>query len=273
MRDETSSCDVVFVVQGERFSAHRCLAAAASLYFHALFTNEMKKRRQKEIVLKDVDVDAWRVVLNYTYTARIQIGDVEQAMLYLECANRFGMKELEDVIIPHIVDKLDESDITNVLAMAIRIDCIPLRKIAMETFDRKFYEEFTQSRFVKLPSFLAVECLRSGQLVVRSELDVFTAALRWWVCWEMNQTGSEMNEEVASRACELLVHNQLLSTESGFVELGSRDETNLSELFKCVTLDNLNVTDLQRLGRVCRELSKKLQTTPYSGLLHLEAFS
>ena len=97
-------------------------------------------------------------------------------------------------------------------------------------------------------------------------VDVFTAALRWLVC-------SEMGAEAASRSFELLEHNQLLSTPSRFVELGSFDKANLSELFICVNLNNLSVADLQRLGRVCRELCKKLQANPISGLAHVEAFS
>ena len=66
-----------------------------------------------------------------------------------------------------------------------------------------------------------------------------------------------------SRTCGSLVHNQLLSAESGFVELSSCDNANLSELFNCVKLNNLSVTDIQRTGRVCQELSEILQTIQF----------
>ena len=114
MRDGTSFCDVVFVVQGERFPAHRCVVAAASPYFHALLTNGMKEKRQREITLKDVNVDAWRVILSYMYTAKIKFGYVDEVMQCLECANRFTMKELEEVIVPGIVDELDETTLPTV---------------------------------------------------------------------------------------------------------------------------------------------------------------
>ncbi len=199
MREETTFCDVVFIVQGERFPGHRCLVAAASQYFHALLTNGMKETEQKEIVSKDVNVDVWRVALNYMYTAKLRLDDVDEAMLYQECANRFGMKELEDVIISYIAGQLDENNISNVLTKAIRMNCIPLRRLAIETFAHKFYDEFFYSRFVKLPAHLALECLRSDQLVVRTELEVLTAALRWFMCTEGIEIQSEMDEEVVSR--------------------------------------------------------------------------
>ncbi len=57
-----------------------------------------------------------------------------------------------------------------------------------------------------------------------------------------------------------------------FCQFGSFDEINLKKLFNCVNLNNLSVTDLQRLGRVCRELCKKLRTNADSDFFRLETF-
>jgi len=67
--------DVVLVVEGERFPAHRVMLAARNEYFRGLFLSGMQGGRSKgglqEIELGGVSVGAFRVVLRYLYTAEL----------------------------------------------------------------------------------------------------------------------------------------------------------------------------------------------------------
>ncbi len=58
MRDDELSHDVVFVVNNQRFPAHRCLATAASAVLRSMLTNGMKETNERDIVLKEVDAEA-----------------------------------------------------------------------------------------------------------------------------------------------------------------------------------------------------------------------
>ncbi len=72
---EPQLADVVLVVEGERFPAHRCVLAARSEYFRGLLLLGMQGGRSEggvqEIELGEVSAGALRVVLRYLYTAEL----------------------------------------------------------------------------------------------------------------------------------------------------------------------------------------------------------
>jgi uncharacterized membrane protein YgcG len=64
--------DVVLVVEGEHFPAHRNVLAARSEYFRGLLLSGMQEGSgQQEIALEEVSAGAFRVVLHYLYTAAV----------------------------------------------------------------------------------------------------------------------------------------------------------------------------------------------------------
>jgi sugar lactone lactonase YvrE len=69
---EGELADVVLVVEGERFPAHRGVLAARNEYFRGLLRSRMQEGSgQQEISLKLVSAGAFRVVLRYLYTAAV----------------------------------------------------------------------------------------------------------------------------------------------------------------------------------------------------------
>jgi len=42
-------CDVILVVEGREFPAHRIVLASSSLYFEAMFTNDLKEKNMDKV--------------------------------------------------------------------------------------------------------------------------------------------------------------------------------------------------------------------------------
>ena len=61
-------CDVILNVGQHRIHGHRIVLSAASDYFAAMFTNDVREATQEEIKMKDVDPDALQSLVNYMYT-------------------------------------------------------------------------------------------------------------------------------------------------------------------------------------------------------------
>ena len=61
-------CDVVLIAGQKRIPAHRLVLSAASDYFAAMFTNDVREATMEEIRMKDVDPDALSAVVQYAYT-------------------------------------------------------------------------------------------------------------------------------------------------------------------------------------------------------------
>jgi hypothetical protein len=75
MMENADLADVVLVVEGQRFPAHRAVLVARSEYFRGLLRSGMQEGRtecdSKEIKLEQVSAGAFRVVLRYLYTAEL----------------------------------------------------------------------------------------------------------------------------------------------------------------------------------------------------------
>jgi hypothetical protein len=73
--------DVVLVVEGERFPAHRLVLAARSEYFRGMLLSGMQEGSgQQEIPLGEVSAGAFRVVLQYLYTVAMPAWEELQGM-------------------------------------------------------------------------------------------------------------------------------------------------------------------------------------------------
>lgn len=55
IRRQGKLCDVTIKVEDHHFSAHRIVLAATIPYFYAMFMNEMREHREKEITMKEIE--------------------------------------------------------------------------------------------------------------------------------------------------------------------------------------------------------------------------
>ena len=267
-KDETLH-DVVFVVQNERFSANRCVVAAASPVLRQMLTNGMKETEAREIQLEEIKVDGWRMVLRYMYTARLDFDDIESALECLECANRFQFEELERAVADYIEKKLDRDNCYRILVVVDRINLTSLRNLVMKTICKNFYWLRFSYWSIYLPFDVILEILRSDNLVVRSELDVFMAVLRWSVCSGVSDIQPEVNSQIATRACELFAQFKLIDNDYVMQEPESCNTGSYSELFDCVNINNMSNNDLRHMVRFSRQLCAEAQKDNGVDLVHI----
>jgi len=84
--------DVVLVVEGQRFPAHRAVLAAQSEYFRGLFLSGMQEARRElsgphEVKLGGVSVAAFGVLLRNLYTAEVPAGEDAGGAAAAKCTN------------------------------------------------------------------------------------------------------------------------------------------------------------------------------------------
>ena len=272
MQSDKSLHDVEFVVQNERFSANRCVVAAASPVLRKMLTNGMKETNEREIQLEEVNVDEWRMVLDYSYTARLEFDDIDSALRCLECANRFQFEDLERVISNYLEKNLNKKNYYRILTLTDRTNLVSLRKATMKFVCNNFYTLCFSAELSLMPVFVILEVLNSEKLVVRSEFDVFKAVFRWGVRLGVNDTQTELDAQIATRACELFVKFKLLPDDYTLLEPESCNTRSYSELFECVKFDNMSNNDLRLVVQLCRQLCAEVQKNHEIDLVHLRQF-
>ena len=71
--------DVTFLISGVKFPAHRIILAARCTYFKVLLFGEMKEAHPgAEIPIQDTTPEAFGILLEYIYSGRICLGDLQE---------------------------------------------------------------------------------------------------------------------------------------------------------------------------------------------------
>ncbi|ELK37966.1 Kelch-like protein 3 [Myotis davidii] len=73
LRSKKLLCDVMIVAEDVEIEAHRVVLAACSPYFCAMFTGDMSESKAKKIEIKDVDGQTLSKLIDYIYTAEIEV--------------------------------------------------------------------------------------------------------------------------------------------------------------------------------------------------------
>lgn len=77
--------DVTFVVNGQRFPAHKVVLAARCTYFRILLYGDMKEAREDEIPFNDATPESFEHLLEYIYSGKITLGDITEDVSLKEC--------------------------------------------------------------------------------------------------------------------------------------------------------------------------------------------
>lgn len=174
-----SLCDVVLVVQGERFMAHRAVLAAASCVFKAMFTNCMKERDAPEITLSSIDKHAWRMVMQYIYNAQVDLDNDDDALVLLSTARMYQLERLESFVETFLVGRVNITNALRLVDTAERYDMQLLREECFANMEREFESMALSPAFLCCPVHVITRLLSSGELVFKSELMVFESVIRW----------------------------------------------------------------------------------------------
>uniref|UniRef100_A0A8C2FIL1 BTB domain-containing protein n=1 Tax=Cyprinus carpio TaxID=7962 RepID=A0A8C2FIL1_CYPCA len=105
---ENKLVDCILKVGDQSLPCHRLIMAACSPYFRELYFTEdgvEKKDSSKEVVLENVDPTIMDMIVNYLYSADIEITD-ENVQDIFAVANRFQIPSLFTVCVNYLQNKL-----------------------------------------------------------------------------------------------------------------------------------------------------------------------
>ncbi|KAK6755506.1 hypothetical protein RB195_014088 [Necator americanus] len=190
----TDFSDVIFIVDGEKFPAHKVLLAARSEYFRALLYGGLKESDEGEIILEETNVFAFRILLRYIYTAKLTLLEYkeEQVMEILGLAHKYGFVKLQNAIADYLKAILNNKNLCTIFNIS-QLYCLnDLTEYCLVFADQNASEVLTTQGFLQL-SLNAVTQLIARDSFCASEIDIF-CAIREWVKArpEMQAAAAEM---------------------------------------------------------------------------------
>lgn len=180
LRSAELLCDVKIKCEDIEHSAHRVVLAASSSYFKAMFTSEMKEKQQHAVELKGISPATISILLDFIYTEAVCV-DTENVQDLLPAACLLQLKGVETACCEFLRGQLDPINCLSIKQFAQTHQCLELAAKAEEYSLRHFNEVVTHEEFLELGESDLIELIRSPEIEVTSEEDVYNALMDWVV--------------------------------------------------------------------------------------------
>ena len=111
--------DVVFVVDGVRFPAHKAILAIRSPMLYAMFGCGMRESSATEVVVDDIDKDVFQEILRFIYSGHVSLEMLEtQPMQLLAAADKYDLYRLKCICENLLFERMTCEDCADVLVAA-----------------------------------------------------------------------------------------------------------------------------------------------------------
>eukprot|EP00069_Balaena_mysticetus_P006763 bmy_18924T0 len=171
LRSKQLLCDVVIVAEDVEIEAHRVVLAACSPYFCAMFTGDMSESKAKKIEIKDVDGQTLSKLIDYIYTAEIEV--------LLPAASLLQLMDVRQNCCDFLQSQLHPTNCLGIRAFADVHTCTDLLQQANAYAEQHFPEVMLGEEFLSLSLDQVCSLISSDKLTVSSEEKVFEAVISW----------------------------------------------------------------------------------------------
>ncbi|CAG9787729.1 unnamed protein product [Diatraea saccharalis] len=171
-------CDVTLIAGGCRIPAHKVMLASCSEYFAAMFTGSLKESQLTEITLERVDSQALQALIRYCYTGTIELRE-ETVEILLSTANLLQLNTVIEACCTFLKKQLDPCNSLGIALFAEQQSCMNLHKSAMEYTYQHFMQVVKHQEFLSLQTEQLSSLLKSDDLNVITEENVFESMMTW----------------------------------------------------------------------------------------------
>ncbi|XP_031549937.1 kelch-like protein 17 [Actinia tenebrosa] len=180
-RKQQIFCDVVLVVEGKKFQAHKNVLASSSPYFNKVFNQPAKKKKKEKdlvLVVNDVSLKVMEHLLEYLYTGVVDLS-VNNVSGLIMAANILLLPRLKSMGCKFLSNSLNLENCINIFSFADRNDCVELKKVAQLYINKDFKSVCKTESFLKLSLKQIEEIVSNDDIVVDREEEVYEAILAW----------------------------------------------------------------------------------------------
>ena len=180
LRNNDSFCDVTIAVKDEEFKAHRAVLAAASPFFLALLTSDMKEGNEQliKVDLEEATESVMEDALKYLYTGNVTIIE-ERAHNLLATANYLLLPGLKTMVSDFLEDRVTTQNCVFNYYFADKYECVELKAKCCEVINSDFSVVMETGDFLNLDVKQVLEWVSSDDVIVNAEEDVFSGIVMW----------------------------------------------------------------------------------------------
>lgn len=177
--NENKLIDCILKVGDRSIPSHRLILAACSPYFRELFFSEDGKEvDRKEVVLENLDPSIMEAIVNYLYSAEIDIND-NNVQDILAVANRFQIPSAFTVCVNYLQKKVTRKSCLAIYRLGLMLNCTRLAMSARDYIADRFEAVSKDEEFFELAPHELFAIIGADALNVEKEEVVFESLLKW----------------------------------------------------------------------------------------------
>ncbi|KAH8333930.1 hypothetical protein KR059_004589 [Drosophila kikkawai] len=177
MRKQKQLCDVILVADDVEIHAHRMVLASCSPYFYAMFTG-FEESRQTRITLQSVDARALELLIDYVYTATVEVNE-DNVQVLLTAANLLQLNDVRDACCDFLQTQLDASNCLGIREFADLHACVELLNYAETYIEQHFNEVIQFDEFLNLSHEQVISLIGNDRISVPNEERVYECVIAW----------------------------------------------------------------------------------------------
>ncbi len=101
--------DITIVINGHKIPSHKIILSSRSLVFRNMFLSQFKESTEKEIQIKDTNIEAFKLFLKYCYFNELdsnEIKDYSMAFDVFKLSHRYQIQELSHFIEEKLIEMI-----------------------------------------------------------------------------------------------------------------------------------------------------------------------
>ncbi|KAK5920779.1 hypothetical protein CgunFtcFv8_024548 [Champsocephalus gunnari] len=177
--NENKLIDCILKVGDRSIPCHQLILSACSPYFRELYFSEDDKETDKmEVVLENLDPDVMEAIVNYMYSADIDIND-DNVQGILAAANRFQIPSVFTVCVNYLQKQLSEKNCLGIYRLALMLNSSRLALASRNHIADRFETLAKEADFLELSPTELFAIIGADALNVEKEEVVFETLMRW----------------------------------------------------------------------------------------------
>lgn len=209
LRKNVHLCDVILVVGDRRIPAHRVVLSSCSPYFSAMFTSELVESRQREVILQGVDADAIQLLVEFSYTARIQVSE-DNVQSLLPASSLLQLLSVRDACCDFLKRQLHPSNCLGIRSFADAHTCTELLESSHRFALQHFVAVSQTEEFMLLPVTEVLELVSSDDANVAKEEQIYHSIIRW-IKFDLDKRKQHIQRLLAEIRLPLLTRDCLMN--------------------------------------------------------------
>ncbi|XP_075688180.1 actin-binding protein IPP [Rhinoderma darwinii] len=178
MRQQLEFCDLRVHLGQAVFGAHKLVLAASSPYFAALLSGGMKESSGDVVRIQEVDPAIFQLLLDFIYSGSVLISP-ENVQELMTAADMLQLNHVVALCCDFLKEQIDPGNCIGFFQFSEQLACQHLLEFTECYIHAHFPEVQQEDEFQTLTKEQLIRLLRSEDLCIEDEHQVFSAAMSW----------------------------------------------------------------------------------------------